>query len=294
MVQAHRWSWGLIGVILAGGLWVTSCQDRSTVSVGRISIGVVAYGDGARSIEQFTRFNEVLSQETRSVVELEPVYNERKALEELARGSWSMVFASPGLTAIAIDDYQYIPLFPAQGSNQLRSVLVVQSDSPARSLSDLNGSILGLGQPGSATSYYLPLYDLYGSTLEAIEFVPTPAEMLGRLDEGEVDIGALAKHEFDSHRVEFPPDRFRILHTSRGIPRGAVLLGPQVDRNQQVLLTSVMNQLPPDIAEDVGYIPNATVPNYDFLIELIRTVKPIEAKLGDTPALLFDSDSTTP
>ncbi len=252
-------------------------------------IGLIAFDQGTRSVEQFARFNQILGEATQSVVELEPTFNERQALEQIRKKVWSLVFAPPGIAAIAIDQHQYIPLYPTLGQNQTRSVLVVREDHPAQSLSDLKGGVVALGQVGSATGYYLPLYDLYGLTLAEIRFAGTPRSTLDWVAKGSVDVGALAKAEFEQLQREFPSTRWRILHTSRPIPGGAVLLGPTVERNKQEQIMKAMNAVSPDIAEAAGYIPNAAVPDYSYLIELIRRVQSIADRVEEQPAILFES-----
>jgi phosphonate transport system substrate-binding protein len=122
--------------------------------------------------------------------------------------------------------------------------------------------------------------------VQEIRFSPTPKTVLKWVSTGEVDAGALSKDEFDRYQREVQTP-FRVLHTSRPIPGGAVLLGPTVDRNLQEQITKVMNSVPPAIAEAAGYIPNAEVSDYQYLIELIRKVKPIEANVLEKPAQLF-------
>ncbi len=104
---------------------------------------------------------------------------------------------------------------------------------------------------------------------------------------GEVVAGALSKDEFDRDRSQFSPAEFRIIHTSRQIPVGSVLVSPKVERNQQELIQKAMSEVSPDLAQEAGYIPNAKVPDYNFLIALIEKVKPIEARIREKPARLF-------
>jgi phosphonate transport system substrate-binding protein len=265
---------------------LASCSSRESNQQGKLTIGIVAYGEEARSVEEYAQFNEFLAKQIHSYIELEPAFNERKALDQIERQVWTMAFAPPGLAAIAIGEYRYIPLFPTQGATIRRAVLVVKEDSSLQALADLANRVVALGQRGSATGYYLPLYDLYGLTVQEIRFSPTPKTVLEWVSTGEVDAGALSKDEFDRYQREVQTP-FRVLHTSRPIPGGAVLLGPTVDRNLQEQITKVMNSVPPAMAEAAGYIPNAEVSDYQYLIELIRKVKPIEANVLEKPAQLF-------
>ncbi len=275
-------------------LWLLVACGKEKESNGKLTIGIVSYGEGSRSIEQYGKFRDYLASQVSSIIELEPAFNEIKALDQLQRGSWSLVFASPGLAAIAISKHQYIPLFPLQGVNNLRSVLVVLQDSPVQKLSDLNGKVIAIGQPGSATGYYVPIYDLYGLTLAEVIISSTPKALLEQVDQGMVAAGALSKDEFERYRPAFSSQRFRVLHSgSQPIPAGSVLLGPTVDYNQQQRITEAMKLASPSLVEEAGYIPNAPVPDYKFLIQVVERVRPIVTRIRQKPAPLYEEGRDT-
>lgn len=269
-------------------LLLAGCKQFSSKSeqLGRLIIGVVAYGEGVRSVEQYQSFIDYLQSQTQAIIELEPVYNEVKAVEQIQNRAWSLVFAPPGLAAIATQ-VQYLPLFSLQGVNNRRSVLVVLKASKIKKLTDLNGKTVALGQPGSVTGYYLPLYNLYGITLAKVQIAPTPKTILELIANGEVEAGALSKDEFDRYRSEFLPIELKILHASQSIPSGSVLISPNIERNQQNSIQQAMNQAVPEIAQQAGYIPNTQPPNYKDLVVFIDKVKPIEAHIHEQPAPLY-------
>ncbi len=271
-------------------LLLTGCNASNPAEsnkLGKLVIGVVAYGEGGRSVDQYEGFINYLESRIKTLIELEPAYNEIKAVEQIQQQKWALVFAPPGLTAIAVSKANYLPIFPRQGVDNLSSVLVVLKSSPIQKLADLNGKSLALGQPGSATGYYVPLYELYGSTLSEIRIAPTPKTVLEWVAKAEVNVGALAKDEFDRYRSEFRDREFRILHTSRRLPSGSVLISPNVERNQQQLIQQAMNEAVPTIAQAADYIPNASPPDYKTLISFIEKVKPIEARIQEKPAPLY-------
>ncbi|WP_448596215.1 phosphate/phosphite/phosphonate ABC transporter substrate-binding protein [Thermoleptolyngbya sp.] len=264
-------------------------RNRSTATkLDKLTVGVVAYGESVKSIDQYQPFLDYLQTQTQMLAELEPAYNEIKAVEQLQRQAWSLAFAPPGLAAIALSRAQYLPLFPLEGVNNLSSVLVVRDDSPIQELSDVNKRIVALGQPGSATGYYVPLYELYGTTPSEVKLASTPATVMEWVANQEADLGALAKDEFDQLRPQFSPTTFRIVRASRRIPSGSVLISPAIDRNQQAVIQAAMSEVLPTIAQQVGYIPNAAPPDYNTLIEFIDKVKPIEAHVNDKPARLYE------
>lgn len=262
------------------------CNDQQSQPINRLTVGIVSYGAGSNLLEKFERFRAYLATATQSVVELEPAFNELKAVEQIQRQVWSLVFAPPGLAAIAMGSQQYVPLFALQGSNNDQSVLLVQADSPIQSLGDLANQVVALGEPGSATGYYLPLYDLFGLTLEEIRFAPTPKVVLEWLEQGTIAAGALSEQEFQQYRNEFGSNKFRVLHESRTVPAGVVLLAPTVERNRQYQIENAMRNAPSSVIGDAGYIPEADLPSYDQFIKLVAKVQPLEERVRQKPAVL--------
>jgi phosphonate transport system substrate-binding protein len=270
--------------------------EQETVIPKKLTIGVVSYEQGTVSLDKYNRFKDYIAQQTHSVVELEPTYNELQAIEQIHRKQWDIVFAPPGLAAIAINKELYTPLFSMVGvSSRQRSLLLVLDNKPIKKIADLAYKTVALGQIGSAAGYYVPLYDLYGLTLAQIRFAPTPKTTLQWLSEGSVDAGALSENDFDFYRREFSTIKMRILHTSRWIPSGVVLLAPTVERNLQQEIQKAMSQAPPDITADAGYVPTAKIPDYQQFIKLVEKVRPLEERVKQTPAVLrYEEQSEKP
>ncbi|NES22709.1 MAG: phosphate/phosphite/phosphonate ABC transporter substrate-binding protein [Symploca sp. SIO3E6] len=271
-------------------LFLAACQTAKNSTQKRIIMGAVSYDQGQRTIEQYSSLIEYLGSEVKAIIELEPAYNEIKAIEQIKRGRWSLVFAPPGLAAIAISEAQYLPLLPLEGVKSSRSVIVVLQESRTQKLIDLEGKVLGLGQLGSAIGYYLPIYNLYGLTLAEVRFAPTPKTILQWLASGEVAAGAMSLAEFERYRSEFSQVQFRILHTDvHEIPSGAILVGPEVERNQQEEIRKALAVTPSSIAASAGFIPNAKVPDYQYLIEVVKRVRTIAEGVNEKPAYLFEA-----
>ena len=278
-------------LVLIGLLGVGCSSKKETDSPEKLTIGVVSYGEGSVSLDKYERFKDYIAAQTQSVVELEPAYNELQAIEQIQRKKWDIVFAPPGLAAIAIGKQLYLPLFSMEGiSSRQRSLLVVRDDKPIQKISDLANKTVALGEIGSAAGYYVPLYDLYGLTLAQIRFAPTPKTVLQWLSEGSVDAGALSEKDFELYQRDITT-KFRTLHTSRWIPSGLVLLGPAVDRNRQQQIQKAMSLVPGDIAADAGYISTAKIPDYRQFIKLVEKVRPLEPQVKQTPVVLLPQES---
>jgi phosphonate transport system substrate-binding protein len=268
-------------------LLLTSCQTKTSSVSGKLIIGLVSYGEGISSIAELDNFKNYLARELKTIIEVEPAFNEIKAIEQIQKQIWSLVFAPPGLAAIAISKWNYLPIFPLEGISNLRSVIVVLDSSPIRERKDLSRQIVALGENGSATGYYLPIYNLYGTTLAEVRIAATPRTVLEWVARGEVAAGALSKAEFERYRSDFPTAKFRILYIDpHNIPPGAILVSPQIERNRLEQIRQVMKAASPDIAQAAGYITNASVPDYKYMIQVVERVMPIARKIMNKPAPL--------
>ena len=256
-------------------LFLSACRGSSLQGVPLV-LGTVSYGEGTEVINQYEGFKHYLERETRSLVELEPAFNENKALERIRSEAWSLVFAPPGLATIAMTEYKYIPLLPLDGISALRSVIVVRQDSPFQDLKSLAGQTIALGQIGSATGYYLPIFNLYGLYLDKILFLSTPKSILENVAQGKAAAGALSIEQFNTYQKQFKLGTFRILFTDdHKVPPGVVLIAPSISPNRREEIFQILNNTPSLLANEAGFVPNAPVPNYQYMISVVERVRSI-------------------
>jgi phosphonate transport system substrate-binding protein len=271
---SRRW---FLSLMLLSACGVTTSPRRQSLLVGTVS-----YEDSAKSLEQYERFKRYLSETTQSRIQLEPTLNEGRAIERIRNQQWSLVFAPPGLSAIAISQHQYSPLFPLIGVQNLRSVLVVRQDSEIQTIGAIAGKTVALGEPGSATGYYLPLFNLYGLTLSQFIFPPNPKAILEAVAQGQAAVGAVSMEEFNTYKSQAASVNLRILFADpHRVPSGVVLLSPTLDRDYRETIRKVLSEMPSVMAQEAGFVTNAPVPNYQYMISVVERVRSIFP--GDTP-----------
>lgn len=271
-------------------LLFTACAGEETSNQQLdFVIGVISYEEGKQAIERFTRFRNYLGEKLGAIIQLEPAFSQNLALERIKNGDWSLVFAPPGLAAIASANYQYLPIFPLQIEGTSRSIFVVRKDSPLNQFKDLQGKIVALGQPGSAAGYYFPLFNLYGFTLAEILFAPTPKTVLESVAQGKAAAGAISLEEFNLYRTEFGATEFRILFSNpQTVPLGAVLIGgSNAERNRLDRIRNCMKNAPPSLVQDIGYLPNSDAPDYQYMNVIVKRVTSIAQHLNCKPVRLF-------
>lgn len=260
-------------------IWtITACNRSAETVIRKYSIGIVSYGSES-SVKQYADFEKYLATQLNSIIEIEPVYNEIKALEQISGKKWDLVFAPPGLAAIAISRYNYQPIVPLEATDETRSVIVARSNSTFKERRDLGGQTIALGQKGSATGYYLPLYNLYGLKFAQIFYAATPEEVLQLIDENKVAVGALSVAEYNLYRRNFDPNRFKVIYVDEHpVPSGAILISDRVEFNQQDKIAIALSQTPSFIAASAGFLPNEPLPSYQYLIKVIKRVQEISPK----------------
>lgn len=243
---------------------LTACRVKSIEKQSQeLLVGVVSYDEGEQTITQYTNFNQYLSEKTGAIVKLEPVFNENKALERIRNRDWSLFFAPSGLAAIAIAQKQYIPISPLEDINNSFSIFVVRKDNPIRNIKQLQSQTVALSQPGSATGYFLPIYNLYGLTLSELMLAPTPKTVLKWVAQKKATAGALSREEFNYYSPQFNPIEFRILYTDpHKVPLGIVFVAPNVEIKLQNQIRQAMSEAPSIVTQDAGYIPNRNLPDY--------------------------------
>ena len=77
-------------------LTVSACATEKTILNQRLVIGVLSYGKGKQTVERLSGFRQYLSEKLKSIIELEPAFNERIAVERIKRKSWNLFFSTPG------------------------------------------------------------------------------------------------------------------------------------------------------------------------------------------------------
>jgi phosphonate transport system substrate-binding protein len=72
------------------------------------------------------------------------------------------------------------------------------------------------------------------------------------------------------------------------VPPGVVLIQSTIESKRQEYIRKVMSEFPSASAQEVGYIPNAPIPNYKYMISVVQQVKPIASQLQSKPVQLFN------
>jgi len=196
----------------------------------------------------------------------------REVRKHIDSQNWDIVFAtSPVLSIYAKDNgYKWIAaMFP--GSQTYRSGLFVRADSPIQSIEDIQPTtLIALGEfAESASSFFVPIYDLYGKRL-SVSTGHRGSKIVEMVKNDQANIGSAAVSD---NRISGEKD-LRLISQSREIPGSGVYVSSRLSPPDQEVIQQAMSKSPDEIKEksnyDVGEEPDYT--QFRILIQRVDEI----------------------
>ncbi len=294
---------GLIPITLVAGglavgiyLWQSAPVEPELQIESPLTIGVMtdpeAYEDLSIYLQEALTGH--LHQELDIQIEGNDSITYQAAKNNIARNNWDLVFAySPMNGVIARDnDYVWVARMFPNYPNYYQSALFVRQDSSIQSMADITDATrVALGQIGSASKFFMPIYTLYGKTITLDHDQSRSQDIIDQVRWGQADVGAVAKAEIEADRD------FRIIQTSRDIPGSGVYLSPQLSPEAQALVSQILLAAPEPIQQAANYGVGAEL-DYEAFREITLKTEELLAcvDLDEAPVRLFcqDAEATTP
>ncbi len=182
------------------------------------------------------------------------------AQDNIAKGNWDIFFALSPMNGMRAKDngYRWIAQMFPNFPSTYQSALFVKSDSSIQSIEDITTSTtVALGDFSSASSFYIPAYDLYGKSM-TVTAGNRSSEIKELVASKNADVGAAVYGT-----VKDDP-RFRIIHVSREIPGSGVYLSPKLPPDIQQKVEKALTDAPQTIKDKANYgVGNE--PSYEIL-----------------------------
>jgi len=194
------------------------------------------------------------------------------AKSKISRHDWDIAFTLSPMLSVAAKDNGYTfgaRMFP-KFEPYYESALFVRQESPIQSLADLKPTTkMALGDFNSASSFYMPIYDLFGKTLR-IDMGHRSSEIQNMVEDGRADIGAGA--------LSFIQDKpaFRVIHVSRKIPGSGVYFSPSLSASDRATIQNVLLSAPQEIQDGANYGKGQEV-DYTSFVSISRKVEDLLA-----------------
>jgi len=280
-----------IAALLITCLTLASCVPKETLSVQNLTLGVVEEKKGSK-YESLKEYLESTFDPPITVTIDNPPYEDIK--KQVAKKTWDIAFTYSPMISIAAEDNGYLVvgrMFPKL-SGYYKSAMYVRNDSPIQALSDIKPStIIGLGTISSASTFYVPVYTLYGLTLR-VDRGHRSKEIAKLVASGKVDIGT---GQLD--KVKKDPNKFRIIHISRDIPGSGVYLSPNLTPADRETLIRVLANVPEELrSEDQANYDMEPPSNHDAFRKVVQRSEQVLrcANFNQNPVDFFCRTSDVP
>lgn len=165
------------------------------------------------------------------------------ARDKIARKDWDIAFTYSPMNSMAASDngYTWIARMFPERSEYYQSALYTKKNSPINSKNDIKPSHkIAFGCITSASSFYMPIYGLYGKT---INVSINHRNIKDLVRNGIVDVGAGSASFIDE-------SQFKIIDKSHDIPGTGVYISPEISPEIQQRIKTLMDNVPPDIKQE--------------------------------------------
>jgi len=184
------------------------------------------------------------------------------AQNNIALKKWDVVFALSPMNGMRAKDngYQWVARMFPDYTPTYQVALFVRQDSPIQSINDITSNTkIALGDSNSASSFYIPSYNLYGKSITVMKDNES-SEIIELVASGEADIGSVVHGRVQDDR------RFRVLDVSQEVPGGGVYLSPKLPPTVSDKIAQILMNAPPEIKdqEEANY-GAGDEPNYEVL-----------------------------
>ncbi|WP_331001103.1 phosphate/phosphite/phosphonate ABC transporter substrate-binding protein [Nostoc commune] len=206
------------------------------------------------SPKQYSEFKTYLKKQLGSqaidvVVEGNSEITYKEAQNNISTNKWDIVFANSPMNGMRAKDNSYkwlVRMFPKYLLSY-QSALFVISDSSIKSIKDINSTTtIALGDFNSASSFYMPTYDLYGKSM-TVTAGHRSSKIRELVANKQADIGAVV------YTTIKDDPQFRVIQISREIPGTGVYLSPKLTPTVQKQIQNILENAPKKIKEQANY-----------------------------------------
>lgn len=194
-----------------------------------------------------------------------------EAQKRIETKTWDIAFANSPILSIFANNqgYSHIAgMFPETINYQ--GGLFVRKDSLIKSLNDIKPSTrVALGGFNSASSFYMPVYDLYGKTITA-DTGNRGQDIIDLVRKGKADMGAAAIGDF----LRKDDSDFRIIYVSRNIPSSGVYASSNLSELDRENIKKLMLNAPAKVQKQANY-GDKPEPDYTEFRKIVKRVEEI-------------------
>jgi len=285
IIEKCKWIFPPIALAIVGvGIFSSPYFSKAKIDAKTLTIGTLWIPKSQALLAEYLEedlvprnyLEFIKGEKIRVIIDGDKTLPYQEAQNRIANQEWDIAFATSPVISIFAKDNGYTftaSMFPS--SDSYRSGIFVRRESPIQSLDDIEAShtiALG-GFARSASSFYMPVYDLYGKVLN-VNYGNRGNEIRELVKLGEVDLGAASISS--SGGVAGVDSETRFIHQSRDIPSSGVYLSEKLSASDREIIMRLMLNAPEEIKkyENSNYAIGEE-PNYDYFRGIMKRVNEV-------------------
>lgn len=246
----------------------TQANTQESLQSSSLTIGILTKPENYNELASYLRTQ--FGNKVQVIVDGSQSISYSDVRDRLLRKEWDVAFAlSPMLSVAAKENgYTFVARMFADKPLHYQAALFVKSNSSIQSLNDLKPTTtIALGDFNSASSFYMPTYDLFGKTLR-VDMGHRSQEIQEMVKTGKADVGAAA---YDT--IKNNPD-LRVIHVSRPIPGSNVYLSPNLSELDRQTIAKVLLKAPENVKDQTNYGAGQE-PDYSEFIKISQKAEEV-------------------
>ncbi|MEH2438542.1 MAG: PhnD/SsuA/transferrin family substrate-binding protein [Nostoc sp.] len=211
-----------------------------------------------------------------------------EARKRMINKEWDIAFTLSPILSLAAknNDYHFAARMFPNNPPYYQATLFTKSNSSIQSLNDLKSTnTIAMGDFNSASSFYVPAYDLFGKSLR-VDMGHRGKDIKDLVKTGKADVGAAAYEAVANDKD------LRIIHLSKDIPGSNVYLSPKLSESDRQIITKLLLNAPEKIKKQANY-GGGEESDYSQLIKISQRAEEILrcANFQQNPVNFYCSDS---
>ncbi|MEH2000954.1 MAG: PhnD/SsuA/transferrin family substrate-binding protein [Nostoc sp.] len=219
-------------------------QDLQTSS---LTIGILSKSSYYEELTTYLRSQ--FGNKVQIVIDGDESISYEEARKRMINKEWDIAFTLSPILSLAAknNDYHFAARMFPNNPPYYQATLFTKSNSSIKSLNDLKSTnTIALGDFNSASSFYIPAYDLFGKSLR-VDMGHRGKDIKDLVKTGKADVGAAAYEAIANDKD------LRIIHLSKEIPGSNVYLSPKLSDSDRQIITKVLLNAPENIRKKANY-----------------------------------------
>ncbi|MBD2527776.1 PhnD/SsuA/transferrin family substrate-binding protein [Nostoc sp. FACHB-133] len=261
-------------------------NKQQSLQTSSLTIGILSKPSYYEELTTYLR--EQFGNKVQIVIDGDESISYEEARKRMINKEWDIAFTLSPILSLAAknNDYHFAARMFPNNPPYYQATLFTKSTSSIQSINDLKPiNTIALGDFNSASSFYVPAYDLFGKSLR-VDMGHRGKDIKELVKTGKTDVGAAAYEA-----VEKDKD-LKIIHLSKKIPGANVYLSPKLSESDRQIITKVLLNAPENIRKEANY-GGGDESDYSQLIKISQRTEEILrcANFQLNPVNFYCSDS---